>query len=217
MAALRKLRMGMIGGGEGAFIGGVHRIAAALDQQVDLVAGVFSRDWANTSATGQRLFLDPARLYGTYEEMAEREARLPADRRIDFVAIVTPNHAHFGPAKTFLERGFHIICDKPLTTTLDEAHALAQLVERTGLVFAVTYNYSGYPLVRHAKQLFRSGEMGVVRKVLVEYLQGWLVLPEENRGSKQAAWRSSRVQRAPMQPRCRRPPWQAAPALASCR
>jgi predicted dehydrogenase len=191
MAALRKLRMGMIGGGEGAFIGGVHRIAAALDQQVDLVAGVFSRDWANTSATGQRLFLDPARIYRTYDEMAEGEARLPVDRRIDFVAIVTPNHAHFGPAKTFLERGFHVICDKPLTTTLDEANALVQLVERTQLVFAVTYNYTGYPLVRHAKQLFRSGEMGVVRKVLVEYLQGWLVLPEENRGSKQAAWRTN--------------------------
>src|SRR6476619_2065225 len=103
--AQRKLRMGMIGGGGGAFIGGVHRIAAALDQQIDLVAGVFSRDWSNSSATGQRLFLDPTRVYRTYEEMAEREARLPADRRIDFVTIVTPNHAHFGPAKAFLERG----------------------------------------------------------------------------------------------------------------
>jgi predicted dehydrogenase len=183
--------MGMIGGGEGAFIGGVHRIAAALDQQVDLVAGVFSRDWANTSATGERLFLDPTRVYHTYQEMAEQEGRLPPDRRIDFVAIVTPNHAHFGPAKTFLEHGFHVICDKPLTTTLDEANQLVQLVERAQLVFAVTYNYTGYPLIRHAKELFRSGEMGVVRKVLVEYLQGWLVLPEENRGSKQAAWRTN--------------------------
>src|SRR5215213_5104527 len=108
MAARRKLRMGMIGGGEGAFIGGVHRIAAALDQQVDLVAGVFSRDWANTAATGQRLFLDPTRTYHTWEEMAEREADLPADQRVDFVAIVTPNHAHFGPAKTFLQHGFHV-------------------------------------------------------------------------------------------------------------
>ena len=159
--------MGMIGGGDGAFIGGVHRIAAALDQQVDLVAGVFSRDWANTSATGQRLFLDPTRVYRTWEEMAEREAHLQADRRIDFVAIVTPNHAHFGAAKTFLEQGSHVICDKPLTTTIEEAHQLVQLVERTQLVFAVTYNYTGYPLIRHAKQLFRSGEMGVVRKVLV--------------------------------------------------
>lgn len=183
--------MGMVGGGDGAFIGGVHRIAAALDQQVDLVAGVFSRDWANTSATGERLFLDPTRLYRTYRQMAEEERRLPPDRRIDFVAIVTPNHVHFDSAKTFLEHGFHVICDKPLTTTLDEARQLVQLVERLQLVFAVTYNYTGYPLIRHAKQLFRSGEMGVVRKVLVEYLQGWLVLPEENRGSKQAAWRTN--------------------------
>jgi len=183
--------MGMVGGGEGAFIGGVHRIAAALDQQVDLVAGVFSRDAANSNATGQRLFLDSARIYRTYEEMAEREAALPADRRIDFVTIVTPNHVHFGPAKTFLEHGFHVICDKPLTTTVDEARQLADLVARTQLVFAVTYNYTGYPLVRHAKQLFRSGTMGVVRKVLVEYLQGWLVQPEEKRGSKQAAWRTN--------------------------
>ena len=183
--------MGMIGGGEGAFIGGVHRIAAALDQQVDLTAGVFSRSWANNSATGERLFLDAARVYRTYEEMAERESQLPADRRIDFVVIVTPNHAHFGPAKTFLEHGFHVICDKPLTTTIDEANELIQIVERTRLVFAVTYNYTGYPLVRHARHLFRSGGMGTVRKVLVEYLQGWLVQPEEKRGSRQAAWRTN--------------------------
>jgi predicted dehydrogenase len=191
MAVRRKLRMGMIGGGAGAFIGGVHRIAAALDQQIELVAGVFSRDPANSSATGQRLFLDPARVYRTYEEMAEREAHLPADRRIDFVVIVTPNSAHFGPAKTFLENGFHVICDKPLTTTVEEADQLVRLVEGTQLVFAVTYNYTGYPLVRHARELFRSGAMGVVRKVLVEYLQGWLVQPEEKRGSKQAAWRTN--------------------------
>jgi len=188
---MRKLRMGMIGGGEGAFIGGVHRIAAALDQQVDLVAGVFSREWANNRTTGQRLYLDPARTYRTYDEMAEREARLPADRRIDFVTIVTPNSAHFDAAKTFLEHGFHVICDKPLTTTVSEATDLVQLVERTRLVCAVTYNYTGYPLIRHARHLFRSGEMGVVRKVLVEYLQGWLVVSEEKRGSKQAAWRTN--------------------------
>src|SRR5262245_2004235 len=118
MAVRRKLRMGMIGGGEGAVIGGVHRIAAALDQQVDLVAGVFSRDWANTSATGERLFLEPTRVYRTYQEMAELESRLPADRRVDFVAIVTPNHVHFDSAKTFLQHGFHVICDKPFTTAL---------------------------------------------------------------------------------------------------
>jgi predicted dehydrogenase len=123
--------------------------------------------------------------------MAAAEAQLPPDTRIDVVSIVTPNHAHFGPARTFLERGFHVICDKPLTLTVAEADELAALVERTRLIFAVTYNYSGYPLVRHARHLFRSGQMGEVRKVLVEYLQGWLVEPEEKRGSRQAAWRTN--------------------------
>jgi predicted dehydrogenase len=187
----RKLRMGMVGGGQGAFIGAVHRMAAALDQQIDLVAGVFSRDPANSTATGEQLFLDPARVYRSYAEMAAAEAQLPADTRIDFVSIVTPNHAHVGPAKAFLEHGFHVVCDKPLTLTLAEADELVALVERTGLVFAVTYNYSGYPMVRQARHLFRSGEMGAVRKVLVEYLQGWLVVPEEKQGSKQAAWRTN--------------------------
>jgi predicted dehydrogenase len=187
----RKLRLGMVGGGQGAFIGGVHRIAAALDQQIELVAGVFSRDPANSAATGVQLHLDPRRVYRSYDEMAAAEAQLPADTRIDVVSIVTPNHAHFGPAKAFLERGFHVICDKPLTVTLPEADALVALVQRTGLVFAVTYNYSGYPMVRHARHLFRSGAMGTVRKVLVEYLQGWLVVAEEKQGSKQAAWRTN--------------------------
>ena len=187
----RKLRMGMVGGGQGAFIGGVHRMAAALDQQIELVAGVFSRDPANSAATGQQLWIDPGRVYRTYDEMAAAEAQLPPDRRIDFVSIVTPNHAHFGPAKAFLERGFHVICDKPLTLTVAEADALVALVDRTALVFAVTYNYTGDPLIRHARHLFQSGQMGTVRKVIVEYLQGWLVVAEEKRGSKQAAWRTN--------------------------
>ena len=191
MATPRKLRMGMVGGGQGAFIGAVHRMAAALDQQIELVAGVFSRDPANSATTGQQLWLDPSRVYRTYEEMAAAEAQLPPDRRIDFVTIVTPNHAHFGPAKAFLERGFHVICDKPLTLTIAEADALAALVERARLILAVTYNYTGYPLIRHARHLFQSGQMGAVRKVIVEYLQGWLVEPEEKRGSKQAAWRTN--------------------------
>ncbi len=185
----RKLRMGMVGGGQGAFIGSVHRIAAALDGQAELVAGVFSREWANTQATGAQLYLDPRRLYKTYEEMAAAEAGLPADRRIDFVVIVTPNNAHYGPAKACLEAGIHVVCDKPLAFTIEEAESLAQTVEKTGLVFALTHNYTGYPLVRHARHLFQSGEMGIVRKVLVEYLQGWLVEPQEKRGSKQASWR----------------------------
>ena len=183
--------MGMVGGGQGAFIGAVHRMAAALDQQIELVAGVFSRDATNSVITGQQLFLDPSRVYRSYAEMAAGEAQLPPERRIDFVSIVTPNSAHFGPAKAFLERGFHVICDKPLTLTLAEADELMALVERTHLIFAVTYNYTGYPLIRHARHLFESGQMGAVRKVLVEYLQGWLVEPEEKRGSKQAAWRTN--------------------------
>ena len=187
----RKLRMGMVGGGQGAFIGGVHRIAAALDGQIELTAGVFSRDWDNTQATGKQLYLDASRVYRTAAEMATAEAaRSPSDR-IDFVSIVTPNDAHFGPAKAFLEAGFHVVCDKPLALTLDEAAELARVVERTGRVFALTHNYTGYPLVRHARHLFRSGQMGTVRKVIVEYLQDWLVEPLEKQGSKQAAWRTN--------------------------
>lgn len=187
----RKLRMGMVGGGQGAFIGGVHRIAAALDGQAELVAGVFSRDWSNSRATGEQLYLDPARVYRSYEDMAAREAELPPDRRIDFVSIVTPNNAHFGPAHVFLNAGFHVVCDKPLALTLYEAEELARTVERQRLVFALTHNYIGYPLVRHARQLFRSGQMGTVRKVIVEFLQDWLMEPEEKRGSKQASWRTN--------------------------
>jgi predicted dehydrogenase len=186
--------MGMVGGGQGAFIGAVHRLAAQLDGQAELVAGAFSRDFENTRATGAELHLDPARLYRSYEEMAAAEAALPADTRIDFVSIVTPNHAHFGPAKAFLEAGCHVVCDKPLTLTLDEAVELVGVVERTGRVFALTHNYTGYPLIRHARHLFASGEMGRVRKVIVEYLQDWLIEPLERRGSKQAEWRTNPAQ-----------------------
>jgi len=185
----RKLRFGMVGGGQGAFIGAVHRIAATLDQQAELVAGCFSRDPENTRITGEKLYLDPSRCYRTYEEMAEKEAKLPPDKRIDFVSIVTPNVSHFPIAKTFLEHGFHVVCDKPMTYTLDEAKELVKLVEQTGLVFGLTHNYTGHPLVRHARHLFQSGEMGTVRKVIVEYLQDFLMTPQEKLGSKQAAWR----------------------------
>jgi predicted dehydrogenase len=181
--------MGMVGGGQGAFIGGVHRMVAALDQQIELVSGCFSREAANTLETGARLYLDPKRCYRSYQEMAESEAKLPAERRIDFVSIVTPNNLHFPVAKKFLESGFHVVCDKPLTSSLDEARELARLVQKTGLVFALTHNYTGAPLVRHARELFRSGEMGAVRKVIVEYLQDWLARPQEKEGNKQAIWR----------------------------
>jgi predicted dehydrogenase len=185
----RKLRMGMVGGGPGAFIGAVHRIAATLDQQAELVAGSFSRDPANTSATGAQLYLDPNRCYRTFAEMAAKEAALPADRRIDFVSIVTPNNSHFPIAKVFLEAGFHVVSDKPMTLTVEEASELVRLVERTKLVFALTHNYTGNPLVRHARELFRSGQLGTVRKVIVEYLQDWLVEPLEAAGHRQASWR----------------------------
>ena len=185
----RKLRMGMVGGGQGAFIGGVHRIAATLDQQIEVVAGCFSRDPENTQTTGAALYLDPNRCYDSYTEMAETEAKLPEDARIDFVSIVTPNISHFEIAKTFLDAGFHIICDKPMTYSLDEAEALVKLVEDSGLVFALTHNYTGHPLVRHARELFSEGSMGQIRKVIVEYLQDFLMVPHEKLGQKQAAWR----------------------------
>jgi predicted dehydrogenase len=187
----RKLRMGMVGGGPGAFIGAVHRIAAVLDGQVELVAGVFSRDWNGTRLTGEQLYLDPARVYRSYQEMAAAEAKLPPGTRIDFVTIVTQNDAHFAPARAFLDAGFHVVCEKPLTFTLQEAEELARIVEQTALVFALTHNYTGYPLVRQARHLFTSGELGVVRKVLVEYLQDWLVEPLEKSGSRQASWRTN--------------------------
>lgn len=190
----RKLRMGMVGGGQGAFIGGVHRMAAALDGQIELVAGCFSRNPANTAKTGQMLYLDPARCYATYHDMAEQEAKLSPDRRIDFVSIVTPNVAHYDVARTLLDAGFHVVCDKPMTYSLAEAQALVTRVEQTGLVFALTHNYTGHPLVRHARDLFRAGEMGQIRKVIVEYLQDWLSTPQETLGAKQAIWRTDPAQ-----------------------
>jgi len=185
----RKLRMGMVGGGPGAFIGAVHRLCAALDGQVEMVAGCFSQSHEKTKQTGRELYLDPKRCYATYQEMAAAEAKLPAGQRIDFVSIVTPNVSHFAIAETFLRAGFHIVCDKPMTRTLVEAQKLARLVEKKKLVFAVTHNYTGHPLVRHARQLFRSGEMGQIRKVIIEYLQDFLMVPHEKLGQKQAAWR----------------------------
>src|SRR5262245_49080852 len=190
----RKLRMGLVGGGEGAFIGAVHRVVATLDQQVELVAGCFSRDPENTNRTGRSLYLNPARCYPSYQVMAEKEKALPPERRIDFVSIVTPNHLHFPIARTFLEAGFHVVCDKPMTYSVEEAAELVRLVERTGRVFALTHNYTGHPLVRHARHLFQTGVMGTVRKVIVEYLQDFLMVPHEKLGQKQAAWRTDPAQ-----------------------
>jgi predicted dehydrogenase len=186
----RKLRYGMIGGGQGAFIGAVHRIAAGMDGQAELVAGAFSSDAARSRASGAGLFLDPSRVYGSYAEMARAEAALPAGRRLDFVVIVTPNHQHFGPAKLFLESGFNVVCDKPVTFNLAEALKLRAIVRRSRRIFVLTHNYTGYPMVRQARALVRSGAFGRLRKIVVEYPQGWLATALERTDQKQAAWRT---------------------------
>ncbi|HEX7651959.1 MAG TPA: Gfo/Idh/MocA family oxidoreductase, partial [Verrucomicrobiae bacterium] len=149
----RKLRYGMVGGGQNAFIGAVHRMAANLDGQLELVAGAFSSDPKNSAATGEQLFLNPKRVYGSYEEMARAEAALPASERIDFVAIVTPNFLHAPVATAFLKAGFHVVCDKPMTLTLKEAKTLRETVRKSGKVFALTHNYTGYPMVKEAREL----------------------------------------------------------------
>jgi len=186
----RKLRMGMIGGSLEAFIGAVHRKAAALDGEIELVAGAFSSDPKKSKATGDALHLNPHRVYGSYAELIEKEKNLPSDQRIDFVSIVTPNHVHFGPAKMALENGFHVIIDKPLAFSLAEAKALHKVVDKTGLILALTHTYTGYPMVKEAKQMIASGKLGKVRKVYVEYPQGWLSTFVEGSGNKQASWRT---------------------------
>jgi len=186
----QKLKMGMVGGGRDAFIGGVHRMAARLDGRIELVAGAFSSDAAKSRASGEDLGLDPSRVYPDYETMAAAEAKLPESERIDFVSIVTPNHVHFPPAKTFLEAGFHVVCDKPMTYDLAEAKALRDLVKSTGKVFALTHNYTGYPMVKEARELIRNGDLGKILKVVAEYPQGWLIQPIDAEGQKQAAWRT---------------------------
>jgi predicted dehydrogenase len=186
----RKIRYGMIGGGRGAFIGAVHRIAANIDGQIELTAGAFSSDAEKSKASGQDFFLDPARVYGSFDELVKKEAALPADQRIDFVAIVTPNHVHFPAAKAALEAGFHVLSDKPATFDLKEAKALEALVKKTGLLYGLTHNYTGYPLVKQARDMVAAGQLGKIRKVVVEYPQGWLATKIEASGQKQAAWRT---------------------------
>ena len=182
-----RLRMGMVGGGQGAFIGDIHRLAARLDGQIDLVAGAFSRDLENCQATGRQLGVDPTRCYADHTQMMQAEAALPADQRMDFVAIVTPNHVHFPVAKAALEAGFHVLSDKPATLNLEEAVALRDIVQRTGKAYGLTHTYLGYPLVGVAKSIVAEGGIGKVRKVFVEYIQGWLAGDVEN---KQADWRT---------------------------
>jgi predicted dehydrogenase len=180
----------MVGGGQNAFIGAVHRMAASLDGQMELVAGAFSSDAKNSKVTGEQLFLKPKRVYASYTEMAECEAALPADERIDFVSIVTPNFLHAPMATAFLKKGFHVVCDKPMTLTLKEAKALRETVRRSGKVFALTHNYTGYPMVKEARELVRSGKLGRILKIVAEYPQGWLLDKLEATGQKQAAWRA---------------------------
>jgi predicted dehydrogenase len=186
----RKLRFGMVGGGRGAFIGAVHRIAAAMDGRAELVAGAFSGDPARSRSSGADLFLDPRRVYGSYRAMAKSESAMPADRRLDFVIIVTPNHVHFEPARLFLEAGFNVVCDKPATFDLAQARKLRAVVRRTGKVFVLTHNYTGNAMVKQARELVRNGTLGEIRKVVVEYPQGWLASALERTGQKQAAWRT---------------------------
>lgn len=187
---MRKIRMGMVGGGQGAFIGAVHRMAAALDGQIELVCGAFSSDAERSKASGEELFLDPSRVYGSYADMFEKEAALPEGERMDFVAIVTPNHVHYPVASAALKAGFHVMSDKPATFTLEEAEALAEEVKASGLLYGLTHNYTGYPLVKEARAMIAKGALGKVRKVVAEYPQGWLATHLEASGQKQADWRT---------------------------
>jgi len=180
----------MVGGGPGAFIGAVHHRAATLDGMATLVAGAFSSNAAKSREQGAAYGLAPERSYASFDEMAQREGALPENERIDFVSIVTPNHLHFPVAKAFIERGFHVVCDKPLTTTLEDAEELCRLVKAHDVVFALTHPYTAYPMVRQARALVQDGALGTVRKVIVEYSQGWLSTPLEQTGNKQADWRT---------------------------
>lgn len=187
---MKKLRYAMVGGGQGAFIGGVHRKAMALDGQMELVAGALSSDPQRARASGVELGLADARNHGRWQELLADELKRPANERIDFVSIVTPNHVHFPVAHAFAECGIHVVCDKPLVHSSEEAQALAQAVQRSGCIFGVTYNYTGYPMVREARELVAKGLIGEVRKVIVEYNQGWLATHLEASGQKQADWRT---------------------------
>lgn len=186
----RKLRMGMVGGGKDAFIGAVHRLAANMDGLIELSCGALSINPEIAVDSAKSLFLPEDRTYLNFEEMIEKEKQLPADRRMDFVTIVTPNFAHFAPAMKALDNGFHVVIEKPITFTLDEAKQLKKKVEETGLILCLTHTYSGYPLVKHARQMVKDGALGKIRKVYVEYPQGWLSKLTEREGNAQAAWRT---------------------------
>ncbi len=195
MSTPRRLRLGMVGGGQGAFIGAVHRIAARIDDRYELVAGALSSDAARAKASAEELHIAPDRAYGSFTEMATAESARKDG--IDVVSIVTPNHVHFDAAKAFLDAGIHVICDKPMTTSLEDAQDLADLVEKTGLYFALTHNYTGYPMVRQAREMIQNGTIGKIRVVQVEYPQDWLSRKEEGADHKQANWRTDPKQSGP--------------------
>ncbi|WP_018344525.1 Gfo/Idh/MocA family protein [Cytophaga aurantiaca] len=190
----KKIRMGMIGGSLDGFIGSVHRMAAALDGTIELVCGAFSSNAKRSIETGNALDLPEDRIYVSFEEMIAKEAQLPADLRMQFVSIVTPNHLHAQPAALALKHGFHVLCEKPLAFSFEEAKKIGEHVKRTGLLFGVTHTYTGYPMVKEAKDLIAKGKLGKIRKVIVEYPQGWLSDPIENDGQKQASWRTNPAQ-----------------------
>jgi predicted dehydrogenase len=186
----RKLRMGMVGGGKDAFIGAIHRYAALMDGLIEVSCGALSINPEIAKASGEMLFLPPERTYLKYEEMMEKESKLPPEKRIDFVTIVTPNFAHFAPAILALEKGFHVVIEKPIAFTIDEARLLKKKVEETGLILCLTHTYSGYPMVKQARQMIKNNALGKIRKVWVEYPQGWLSKLTEREGNAQAAWRT---------------------------
>ncbi len=186
----RKLRMGMIGGGKDAFIGAIHRIAANMDGQIELVCGALSVHKELAIESGHMLFLPEDRTYTNYEDMIKAESNLPADKRMDFVTIVTPNFAHFAPAMLALEHGFNVVIEKPITFTIDEARQLKKKLDETGLMLLLTHTYSGYPMVKEARERVKRGDFGKIRKIYVEYCQGWLSKLSEREGNAQAAWRT---------------------------
>jgi len=187
---MRKLRMGMIGGGPGAFIGAIHRTAANMDGEIELVCGAFSSDAQKSKLAGEDLNLDPQRVYPSFEEMIQKEAKLGDDKRMDFVSIVTPNHLHFTPAKLALQNGFHVVLDKPMTFDLYEAKKLQQVVRESGKYFCLTHTYAGYPMIKEAREQVRNGKLGEIRKIFVNYPQGWLSNFLEGADNKQASWRT---------------------------
>ncbi len=186
----RKLRMGMVGGGSDAFIGAIHRLAALMDNQIELVCGCFSVNPEISQASGKLYYLPEDRVYDTYQQMFENESKLPEGDRMDFVTIVTPNFAHYDPAVMALDHGFNVVIDKPITLTLEQALSLKEKLDETGLLLALTHVYAGYPAVKEAKERFRRGDFGQIRKVIVEYPQGWLSAKLEDSGNKQASWRT---------------------------